>query len=74
MRVFVTGGTGFVGKNIVRDLIASGHDPVLLVRNKDSVANLGPYPNSLRLVTGGLQDIAVLEEGISGCDAVIHLV
>lgn len=74
MRVFVTGGTGFVGRNIVRRLVDSGHDPVLLVRNKDSVANLGPYPNSPRLVTGGLQDIAVLEEGISGCDAVIHLV
>ena len=74
MKVFVTGGTGFVGRNIVRRLVDSGHDPVLLVRNKDSMANLGHYPNSLRLVSGGLQDIAVLEEGISGCGAVIHLV
>jgi len=74
MRVFVTGGTGFVGKNIVRNLIASGHDPVLLLRNKDSAEKLHPLEKSPKFLCAGLQDIDMLEEGISGCEAVIHLV
>jgi len=74
MRVLVTGGTGFVGRNIVRNLIASGHDPVLLLRNKDSAEKLQPLEISPKFLCAGLQDIDVLEEGISGCEAVIHLV
>lgn len=74
MRVFVTGGTGFVGRNIVEKLIKYGHDVVLLVRNKDSIKRLEPFANQLKFVNGSIQDAAALEKGISGCDAVIHLV
>ena len=74
MKVFVTGSTGFVGRNIVGNLTALGHDPVLLLRNKDSARKLHPIEKSTKLFCAGLQDVARLEEGISGCDAVIHLV
>ena len=40
MQVFVTGGTGFVGANVVRHLLQEGHDVRALVRPTSCVDNL----------------------------------
>ncbi|MEW6416995.1 MAG: NAD(P)H-binding protein [Nitrospirota bacterium] len=74
MKVFVTGGTGFVGKNIVDKLVKRGYETTILVRDKNSLKKLGSYADKLNYVYGNVQDIASLERGMSGCDAVIHLV
>lgn len=74
MKVFVTGGSGFVGKNIVAKLVERGYEAVILVRDKDSVKKLGSYAEKLNYVYGNIQDINSLERGMSGCRAVIHLV
>lgn len=70
MKVFVTGGTGFIGGEVVRQLRARGDDVVCLVRNPakgGKVAELG-----CSLVAGDLADERVIREGMAGCDAVIH--
>jgi dihydroflavonol-4-reductase len=70
MKVFVTGGTGFIGGEIVRQLRARGDDVACLVRNPDKgkkVAALG-----CELVAGDLGDREAIRAGIEGCDAVIH--
>ncbi len=70
MKVFVTGGTGFIGGVIVRQLRDRGDDVVCLVRNPEkgkAVAALG-----CELVAGDLSDEAALRAGMEGCDAVIH--
>ena len=35
MRVAITGGTGFVGRHLARNLVERGHEPVLIARGKD---------------------------------------
>lgn len=74
MKVFVTGGTGFVGRSVVNKLIEYGHAAVLLVRSQHSLEHLESCASRLDFVIGSIQDIAILKKGISGCDAVIHLV
>ena len=35
-RVIITGGTGFIGSYLCRDLVASGYDVIVLTRNPDT--------------------------------------
>jgi nucleoside-diphosphate-sugar epimerase len=70
MRVFVTGGTGFIGGHVIRALRARGDEVRALVRNPDKgrpLAELG-----CELVSGSLESRAAIASGMEGCDAVIH--
>ena len=70
MKVFVTGGTGFIGGEVVRQLRDRGDEVVCLARSPEkgkAVAALG-----CELVAGDLSDEAALRAGMEGCDAVIH--
>jgi len=74
LKVFVTGTTGFVGRYIVNELLKQGHDPVLFCRQKIALqAQTHPLPHS-SCIEGDILDSSSLERGVSGCDAVIHLV
>lgn len=70
MKVFVTGGTGFIGGAVVRQLRARGDDVVALVRNPAKGAALEELGCSL--VPGDLNDEPAIRSGMEGCDAVIH--
>ncbi len=72
VKVFVTGGTGFVGKEVMRQLVAAGHVPRALVR-EDSVNKLAVLENA-EVHPGDVTDAASLAGALAGCDAVIHLV
>ena len=70
MKVFVTGGTGFIGGEVVRQLRERGDDVVCLVRSPEKgrkVEALG-----CTLVAGDLGDAEAIRRGMEGCDAVIH--
>ena len=70
MKVFVTGGTGFIGGTVVRQLRARGDEVVCLVRSPEkgkAVAELG-----CEVAAGDLADEPAIRAGIEGCDAVIH--
>jgi len=73
LRITVLGGTGFVGRALVKRLAGDGHRVVLLSRN------LGPHYD--RLVPPGVElreldvhDVAALTGAFAGSDAVINLV
>jgi dihydroflavonol-4-reductase len=70
VKVFVTGGTGFIGGALVRQLRARGDDVVALVRNPAKGAPLEAL--GCTLVAGDLNDERAIRAGMEGCDAVIH--
>jgi dihydroflavonol-4-reductase len=70
VKVFVTGGTGFIGGAVVRQLRARGDDVVALVRNPARGAALEEL--GCTLVRGDLNDERAIRSGMEGCDAVIH--
>jgi dihydroflavonol-4-reductase len=70
VKVFVTGGTGFIGGAVVRQLRARGDDVVALARNPAKAAPLEAL--GCTLVAGDLGDERAIRAGMTGCDAVIH--
>jgi uncharacterized protein YbjT (DUF2867 family) len=72
MKVFLTGATGFVGKHMLERLLAEGHAVRALVRDPQKV-NLAEH-GKVDLVAGDVVEGTRLNEGMQGCDAVIHLV
>ena len=70
MKVFVTGGTGFIGGEVVRQLRARGDDVVCLVRSPEKAGKL--HELGCELVSGDLGDAEALRSGMEGCDGLIH--
>jgi dihydroflavonol-4-reductase len=71
MRVFVTGGNGFIGSVVVRQLAAEGHRIACLLRpssNTDRLAGI-----DYERVAGDVRDLDSLRAGMAGAGAVIHL-
>jgi len=71
MNCFVTGATGFIGSNLIRELQARGHRVKALLRPGTDARGL----KNLRFdrVTGDLQDRELLERELAGCDWCFHL-
>lgn len=68
MKIFIAGGTGFVGEHLVRELLRSGHSVRLLTHGR-SVS----HPEAEQ-VTGDVTRLETFETGADGCDAIINLV
>lgn len=68
MKILITGGTGFLGGAIVRELHAR-HALRLLVR---SSAGRARFPEGVEFANGDITDRASLAEAMRGCEAVIH--
>ncbi len=71
MRIFVTGGSGFIGTHLVPRLASAGHELVCLVRPTSNVVAL--QRAGVRLVPGDLLDPPTVRAGMEGCDSVAHL-
>lgn len=70
MRIFLTGGTGFVGRHVLRELMDQGYQVRVLVRRGG--APEGFEGNQIEVVRKDINDS--LETCMEGVDAVIHLV
>lgn len=72
MKVFVTGGTGFIGSYIVRDLLQHGHDITIFARNAGKVSSFVNHPR-IHFVQGTMANRDAMCGGVQGHDAVIHV-
>jgi uncharacterized protein YbjT (DUF2867 family) len=72
MKIAFTGGTGFVGNHFARQVLAEGHDVVLLSRKADSQESGMSVSDRITRVSSDLSDVHVLAAAFSGCDAVAH--
>ena len=70
MRVFVTGGTGFIGANLVRLLLKQGYTVRVLVRPTSKLDNLDSL--DVEIVTGDLHD-SDLGQKMQGSQALFHV-
>ena len=71
MKVFVTGGTGFIGGMVVRKLVEAGHTDLVLVRPGADTRQLDGLP--VERIEGSLENEESLRRGMEGCDRVFHL-
>lgn len=70
MKVFVTGGTGFIGGEVARLLRDRGDEVACLVRTPEKAAKLTEL--GCELVAGDLGDAEALRKGMEGCDGLVH--
>jgi NADH dehydrogenase len=70
MKIAITGGTGFIGRHLSRDLVSRGHEVVAIAR--------GQYTRNKQPVEGATfvsldaNDTDRLTQAFEGCDAVVH--
>ena len=71
MRIFVTGATGFIGTELVKELIAAGHQVRGLTRSEAGAEQL--QAAGAEVHRGNLKDVDSLRSGAKGMDVVVNL-
>ena len=70
MKCFVTGASGFIGSNLVQELLARGHRVKVLLRPGADVGGL--LGLKFERVTGDILDRRLLDRELEGCDWCFH--
>ena len=71
MRAFVTGSTGLLGNNLVRQLVAGGHQVTGLIRSETKARGLlGDL--DVTLVRGDMREVDGFADALRGCDVLFH--
>src|ERR1700739_2886705 len=74
MRYLVTGGAGFIGSNIVDELVRRGHSVVVLDDlSSGKESNLAQVATPIDFRLGSITDLATAQKAAAGTDYVIHL-
>lgn len=74
MNYLVTGGAGFIGSNIVDELVRRGHRVTVLDDfSSGKEENLAGVRDKIRLLRGSICDLQAAQEACRGADYVLHL-
>ena len=74
MHVLLTGGAGFIGSHVLAELIARGHAVTVLDSLRPDVHRTAwTPPEGVTFVKGDVRDRVVVDEALSGIEAVVHL-
>lgn len=71
MKALVTGATGFIGGNLVRELLHQGYQVKTLVRKESDRRNIEGL--NVEIALGDLSDRASLAGAMEGCDVLFHV-
>lgn len=70
----VTGGTGFIGSDLVKRLLVEGHTVKVLDNNsRGALRRINDVIDDLELCVGDVRDADVVTKASKGCDGIIHL-
>jgi uncharacterized protein YbjT (DUF2867 family) len=73
MRIFVAGGTGYVGSRLVPRLLRRGHEVVVLTRDRDR-ARRRPWADDVAIVQGDVEDSRAVTAAAFDADVLVDLV
>lgn len=75
MRVLLTGGAGFIGRHVLRELLARGHDVRVLDSLRPDVHAIGGKKEleGAELQIADVRDAAAVDRALNGVEAVLHL-
>jgi nucleoside-diphosphate-sugar epimerase len=69
--IFVTGGTGFIGSNLIRELAKEDYRIKALSRSGSNLRFISRY--DIDIVKGDIRNLKEVKNAMDGCDIVIHL-
>lgn len=79
MKAFVTGGSGYLGRNLLSALLKDNYQLSVLSQNINEDLTIGkvafahPAAIAISLVRGNVADTEALRQGMTGCHTVFHL-
>jgi UDP-glucose 4-epimerase len=74
MRVFITGGAGFIGSHLCDALLAQGHQVSILDNmSTGSAANIAHIKDQIEIHQGDIRDAALVEKLMAPADLVLHM-
>ncbi len=71
MKILVTGGAGFIGSNLVKQLVGQGYSVRVLHLPGENLSNLNGV--DVELVSGNVMDVKSVESAVKDCQKVFHL-
>ena len=74
MRVFITGGAGFIGSHLADALVARG-DSVTILDNMStgSASNIAHLEGTIEIIKGDIRDVATVEKVMANAELVLHM-
>lgn len=73
MKCTITGGAGFIGSNLVKQLLEDGHEVTVLDNLMSGYhSNLDPFPQ-VRFIEGDIRDETAVEAAVDAAEVVFHL-
>ena len=74
MRVFITGGAGFIGSHLCDALVAEGKEVTILDNlSTGSKKNISHLEGKINVVQGDIKDQKLVESLVENCDLVLHM-
>ncbi len=74
MRVFITGGAGFIGSHLCDALLKDGHQVSILDNmSTGSAANIAHIKDQIEIHQGDIRDVSLVEKAMAPADLVLHM-